>query len=131
MTSTSSLKRKRNIVEEPVEKHESWEFTNTESRVDKKIAFKRNTLFQELQTKEFHVMFQDDPSTELSKGIYKNISKFGIHWVATRTLVLPCSDVIEWITQTIDHERTTILNFEDNEVAIYQAPILNQLYHFK
>ena len=37
------------------------------------------------------------------------------------------------MTQKIDHESRTILNLEEKHghVAIYQAPILNQLYHFK
>jgi hypothetical protein len=67
----------------------------------------------------------------LSKGIYKNIIKFGLHWEATRTPVLPCPDVIEWIIQRVDHEKRAILNFEDKSVASYQASVLNQLYHFK
>ena len=69
MASTSSLKSKRKIVEELVEKQESWAFTNTECRVDKKTAFKWNTFFQEFQSKEFQVLLQVDPSIELSKGI--------------------------------------------------------------
>ena len=39
--------------------------------------------------------------------------------------------MIKWITRRVDHERKTIRNFNDNNVANYQAPILNQLYHFK
>jgi hypothetical protein len=31
----------------------------------------------------------------------------------------------------VDHERITILKFEDNNVASYQAAVLNHLYHFK
>ena len=73
MASTSCLKSKRKTVEELVEKQESWAFTDTECRVDKKTTFKWNTLFQEFQIKEFQVLLQDDPSTKLSKGIYKNI----------------------------------------------------------
>ena len=52
-------------------------------------------MFQAFQTKEFHVLLQDDPSTELNKGIYKNISKSGIHRATAKTLVLPCPNVIE------------------------------------
>ena len=95
METTSALRSKRNIVQELMEKQESWEFTNTECRVDKKIAFKWNTLFQAFQYKEFRVLFQDDPSTKLTKGVYKNISRFGLHRAATKTPVLPCLDVIE------------------------------------
>ena len=46
MESTSALKSKRKTIEEPMEKQEIWAFTNTLCRVDKKIAFKWNTLFQ-------------------------------------------------------------------------------------
>ena len=38
---------------------------------------------------------------------------------------------MEWMTQRIDHESRTILNFEDKHVAIYQDRVMNQLYHFK
>ena len=33
--------------------------------------------------------------------------------------------------QRIDHESRIIIKFEDKDVAIYQAPVLNQLYPFK
>jgi hypothetical protein len=39
--------------------------------------------------------------------------------------------VIKCITRKVDHERRSILNFEDNNVSSYQARVLNQLYHFK
>ena len=39
--------------------------------------------------------------------------------------------MIKWITQRLNHERRTILKFEDNNVSSYKAPLLNQLYHFK
>jgi Txe/YoeB family toxin of Txe-Axe toxin-antitoxin module len=125
MASTLALKSKRKSVEEPVEKQETWAFTDMECRVDKKIAFKWNTLFQECQTKEFQVLLQDDPSTELNKVIYKNISKSGLHQAAAKTPFLPCLNVIEWMTRRIDHESRIILNFEDKHVANYQAPVLN------
>jgi hypothetical protein len=51
MATTSALKSKIKIVEELVEKQEDWAFTDTECRVDKKIAFKWNALFQEFQYK--------------------------------------------------------------------------------
>ena len=94
MSSTSALKSKMNTIEEPTKNEEIWAFTDMECWVDKKIALKWNTLFQAFQTKEFQVLLQDDPSTKLNKGIYKNISKFGQHRVATKNLVLQCSDVI-------------------------------------
>ena len=54
-----------------------------------------------------------------------------LHRETTKTPVLPCLDVIEQMTQRIDHESRTILNFEDKHVTSYQALVLNQLYHFK
>jgi hypothetical protein len=72
-----------------------------------------------------------DPSTKLRKNIYKNISKSRLHREASRTLVLPCPDVIEWISRRVDHESKTIINFEDKNVSSYQALVLNLLYHFK
>jgi hypothetical protein len=39
--------------------------------------------------------------------------------------------VIEGITQRLDHERRKMINFEDKNVAIYKAPVLNKLYHLK
>ena len=44
--SNSSLKNKRKTVEELMEKKEVWTFIDTECRVDKKVVFKWNTLFQ-------------------------------------------------------------------------------------
>ena len=88
-------------------------------------------MFQAFQRKEFQVFRQDDPSMELSKGIHKNIAKSGLHWAEAKTPVLPCLNVIEWMIRRIDNEIRNILNFEDKHVASYQAPVLNQLYHFK
>ena len=81
--------------------------------------------------KEFKVLLQDDPSTKLNRGIYKNISKSVLHRAAAKTLVLPCPNLIEWMTRRIDHESRTILKFEDKNVVNYQALVLNQLYHLK
>lgn len=119
------FENKINIIEEHVEKQEMCTFIDTECRVDKKVAFKVNNLFQAFQTKEFQVFLQDALSTELNKGIYKNISRSGLHREATKTTVLPCLDVLEWMTRRVDHESRTILNFEDKNVAIYQDPVLN------
>ena len=107
-----------------------WIFVDTECRVDKKVIFTWNSLFQAFQDKEFQVLLQDDQSTELRKQIYRNIIKSRLHRVATRTLVLPCLDVIEWITWKVDHENRAILNFMDTTVASYKALVLNQMYHF-
>ena len=131
MEITTALKRKRNIVKELVAKQESWAFTSTKCKVDKRTTFKWNILFQAFQYKEFKVLLQDDPSTELRRGIYKNISRFGLYWAAAKPPVLPYPDVIEWMTQKIDHESRTILNSEGKHVASYQAHMLNQMYHFR
>ena len=77
------------------------------------------------------MLFQDDLSTNLSKGIYKNISRSELYRAATKPPVLPCTYVIEWMTQRIDHEIRTILNFNGKHVASYQALVLNQIYRFK
>ena len=131
MASTSTLKSRRKTIEEPMEKHEIWAFIDIKCQVDKKIDFKWSNLFQAFQKKEFQVLLQDDPSMKLSKGIYKNISKSGIHRPTAKTPILSYPDVIEWMIRKIGHESRTILNFKDKHVASYQAPILNQLYHFK
>lgn len=49
------------------------------------------------------MLLQDDPCKELSKDIYNNISKFGIYRATTKPLILPCPDVIEWMTRKVDH----------------------------
>ena len=82
-------------------------------------------MFQEFQTKDFQVLLQNDLITELSKGIYNNISKSGLHRATAKTPVLPRLDVIEWMTRRIDQESGKILNFEDKHVAIYKAPVLS------
>ena len=92
---------------------------DTECKVDIKSALKWNTLFQAFQSKEFHVLLQDDLSTKLSKGIYKTIPISRLHQVATENPVLPCLDLIQWMTWRIDHERRTILKFEDKHIASY------------
>ena len=76
-------------------------------------------------------LLQDDISTELRKGIYKNITKSGLHRAAVKAPVLPCLNVIEWITWKVDHENRSILYFEDKSVASYKESILNQIYHFR
>lgn len=63
--------------------------------------------------------------------MYKNIIKSGLHRATIKTIVLPCSDVIEWITRKIDHEHQSILNYEDKSVANYKASVFNQMYHLK
>ena len=48
-----------------------------------------------------------------------------------KTLVLPCLDVIEWITRKIDHQHRSILNYEDKSVASYISSVYNQMYNLK
>ena len=74
---------------------------------------------------------QDDPSIELRKVICKNISRSRLYRATTKPLVLPCPDVIEWMTRIIDHEIRTIIKYEGKHVTSYQAFVLNQMYHFK
>ena len=57
--------------------------------------------------------------------------KSGLDQATTRTPFLPCRDVIEWITQKVDHENKEILSFEDKSVTSYKASVLNQIYQFK
>ena len=87
-----------------MEEQESWAFIDIESIVDKKTSFKWNTLFQAFQSKEFQVLLQYDSSKDLRKGIYKNIWRSRLYQVASKPPVLPCSDVIECMTQRIDHK---------------------------
>ena len=77
MASKFVLKNKRKTVKEPVEKQYMWIFVDPECWVDKKVVFTWNSLFQAFQDKEFQVLLKDDSSTELNKGIYRNIRKFG------------------------------------------------------
>ena len=98
------LKNKKKVVEEPIKEQGTWIFTDTECKVDKKVSFTWNSLFHEFQDKYFLMLLQDYVSTKLSKEVYKNIIKYGLHRAAVKTLVLPCPDVIEWITRNIDHE---------------------------
>jgi hypothetical protein len=48
-----------------------------------------------------------------------------------KTLVLPCLDVIEWITRKIDHQHRSILNYEGKKVSSYKASVFNEMYHLK
>ena len=95
MESNSVLKRKRKTTEEPTKEQGMWIFADTQCRVDKKVIFTWNCLLQAFQDKEFQVLLQDDISIELSKEIYRNIIRYGLHQAAIKTPVLPCLDVIE------------------------------------
>ena len=46
------------------------------------------------EDKEFVVLLKNDASTKLSKEIYKNIMKSGLHRTTVRTPILPCLDVV-------------------------------------
>lgn len=92
-------------IQEQAEGKESWIFMDTECQVGQKVSFQWNNLFQDLQTREFQVLLQDDPSTKMSKEIYQNISKSGLYRATTKPFSLPCLDVIEWLTRKIDHQR--------------------------
>ena len=80
---------------------------------------------------DYHMLLQDDPCKELSKDIYKNISKSRLYIVVANTLILPCLDVIEWMTRKVDHFNKILLNFEKNQVASYQPYTIHRMYHFK
>ena len=73
----------------------------------------------------------NDATTVLSKEIYKNIIKSGLHRATIKTPILPCLDVIEWITRKINHQHRSILNAEGKVVANYKPSMINQIYHLK
>ena len=77
------------------------------------------------------MLFQEDVSPELSKEVYKNIVKSGLHKVVVKTSILPCPDVIEMIKRKIDREHQSILNYEDKSVTRYKDSVFNQMYHLK
>ena len=104
MASTSMLNNKRKDVKEAVKEQGMWIFADTECKVDKKVTFTWNSLFQAFQDKYFQILLQFDVSIKLSKEMYKNIIKSRLHRATIKTPILPCPDVIEWITRKIDHE---------------------------
>ena len=77
------------------------------------------------------MLLQNDAKNELSKEIYKNIIKLGLHRAAIKTPVLPYPDVIESITRKIDHQHRSILNVEGKVVANYKPSMITQMYHLK
>ena len=77
------------------------------------------------------MLLQNDASTELSKEVYKNIIKSGLHRATVKTPILSCPDVIEWITRKIDHHHRSILNAKRKVVANYKPSFINQIYHLK
>ena len=77
------------------------------------------------------MLLHNDAKTKLSKEIYKNIIKSGLQRATVKTPVLPCPDVVEWITKNIDHKHRSILNVEGKVVANYKPSMINQIYHLK
>jgi hypothetical protein len=77
------------------------------------------------------VLLQNDANTELSKEIYKNIIKLGLHIATGKTPILPCLVVVEWITRKIDQQQRSILDVEGKAVANYKPSMINQIYHLK
>ena len=99
--------------------------------MDKKVTYTWNYLFQAFQDKDFLMLLQDDVSTKLRKKVYRSIIKSGLHRTVVKTPILPCSNVIEWITRKIDHRHQSILNHEGKNVSSYEASMFNQMYHMK
>ena len=131
MASNSMIKNKGKVVEEPTKEQWISIFADTKCRVDKKVSYTWNYLFQAFQDKEFLMLLQDDASPEISKEVYQNIIKSWLHKVAVKTPILPSRDVIEWITRKIDHQHRSILNYEGKSVASYKASVFNKMYHLK
>ena len=72
------------------------------------------------------MFLQNDANTELSRDIYRNIIKSRLHRATMKTPILPCLDVIEWITRKIDHQHRSILNVEGKVIANYKPSMINQ-----
>ena len=104
MASNSLINNLNKTVEESIKEDGVWIFSNTECKANKKVCYTWKSLFQAFQDKEFVVLLQNDASTELSKEIYKNIIKSGLHGATVKTPILPFLDVVEWITRKIDHQ---------------------------
>ena len=132
ITESSSLTKNLNkTVKESIKENGIWIFSDIECKADKKVCYTSTSLFQAFQDKEFVVLLQNDASTELSRDIYRNIIKLGLHRAAMKTLVLPCLDIIKWITKRIDHQHRSILNIDRKVVANYNPSMINQMYHLK
>ena len=131
MTSSPMTKNLNKTIEEPIKDDAVWIFSDTECKVDKKVCYTWTSLFQAFQDKEFVVLLQNDASTELSKEIYKNIIKSGLHRATVKTPVLSSLDAIKWITRKIDHQHRSILNVKGKVVSNYKPSMINQIYHLK
>ena len=104
MALRSLNKNLNKTVEEPIKEDGVLIFSDTECKADKKVCYTWTSLFQAFQDKEFVVLLQNDANTEFSKELDKNIIKSGLHRATVKTPVLPCPDVVEWITGKIDHQ---------------------------
>jgi hypothetical protein len=131
MALSSLTKNLNKAVKVSIKGDRIWIFSDTKCKADKKVCYTWTSLFQAFQDKEFVVLLQNDANTELSKEIYKNIIKSGLHRATVKTLVLPCPDVVKWITRKIDHQHLSILNVEGKGVANYEPSMINQIYHLK
>ena len=118
-------------IKEPIKEDGVLIFSDTECKVDKKVCYTWTTLFQAFQDKKIVVLLHHDASIELGKEIYKNIIKSGLHRAIVKTPILPCPDVVEWITRNIDHQHRTILNVKGKAMANYKPSMINQIYHLK
>ena len=125
MASISLTKNLNKTNEEPIKENGIWIFSDTECKADKKVCYTWTSLFQEFQDKEFFVLLHNDAIPELSRDIYRNIIKSGLHRDAMKTPVLPCPDVIEWITKKIDHQHQSILNVEGKVVSNYKSSMIS------
>lgn len=94
-----------------VEGKETWVFIDTECKIDQKISFQWNQLFQYFLIEDCHMLLKDDICMELSKYIYNNISKYGLYRATAKPLILLCSDFVEWMTRKVDHFNIIFLNF--------------------
>ena len=95
MASISMTKNLNKTIEESIKEDGIWIFSDTECKADKKVCYTQTSLFQAFQDKYFVVLRQNDASTELSKEIYKNIIKLGLHRATVKTPIFSCLDVIE------------------------------------
>ena len=67
MALNSIIKNKGKAIEEPTEEIGIWTFVDTKCKVDKKVTYTWNYLFQAFQDKDFLMLLQDDVSIELRK----------------------------------------------------------------
>ena len=124
MASSSMTKNISKTVEESIKGDGISIFLDTKCKTNKKLYYTWTALFQAFQDKYFFVLLQNDASTELSKEVYKNIIKSGLHRATVKTPILSCPDVIEWITRKIDHQHRSILNAEGKAVANYKPSLM-------